>query len=40
MRPVHRGRVNKYSSARSFRGQLRRTHRRNVAGPMRGGIRL
>lgn len=41
MRPLRRGHVNKFRSARQFRGKARRTKAANVkAGPMRGGIRL
>lgn len=40
MRPLRRGHVNKGRSARSFRKQSRRTQKRNMAAPMRGGIRL
>lgn len=41
MRPVQRGRVNKRSSARSFRKSVSRTRAGNISpGPMRGGIRL
>lgn len=40
MRPLRRSGVNKHRSARSFRGQTRRTQKRNMAAPMRGGIRL
>lgn len=41
MRPLRRGSVNKYSSARKFRGHASRTKSANVnAGWMRGGIRL
>lgn len=32
--------VNKSRSARKFRGQSGRTQKRNLNGPMRGGIRL
>jgi len=32
--------VNKYRSAKKFRGQSKRTKAANVRGPMRGGIRL
>lgn len=39
MRPLKRGRVNKFRSAKKFRGQTRRTKSRNMVGPMRGGIR-
>lgn len=35
-----RRRVNRRRSARSFRGRARRTHRKNVRGPLRGGRRL
>jgi len=40
MRPLKRKSVNKRSSAGKFRKQTRRTNRRNMSGPMRGGIRL
>lgn len=41
MRPVQRSHVNKRSSAGKFRGNVSRTHPRNVAPPpMRGGYRL
>lgn len=40
MRSMKRKPVNKSRSARKFRGQTKRTQRRNLAGPMRGGIRL
>ena len=40
MRPVKRMSVNKHRSARKFRKQVSRTKAANVAGPMRGGIRL
>lgn len=32
--------VNKYKSASRFRGQVRKTHPKNVAKPGRGGYRL
>ncbi|WNK12422.1 MAG: hypothetical protein [Microvirus sp.] len=35
-----RSHVNKGGSARSFRHNVGRTHPKNLAGPMRGGIRL
>lgn len=35
-----RHRVNKSHSAGKFRGQVRKTHRKNMIGPKRGGIRL
>lgn len=40
MRPLRRSGVNKHRSAGSFRRQTRRTQKRNMAAPMRGGIRL
>lgn len=40
MRPLRRSGVNKHRSAGKFRRQSRRTNARNMAGPMRGGIRL
>lgn len=41
MRPVKRGGVNKFRSARKFRSQSHRTQSRNLRGaPMRGGWRL
>lgn len=40
MRPLRRKPVNKGRSASKFRKQSRRTNRRNMQGPMRGGIRL
>lgn len=40
MVPSRRKPVSKFKSARKFRKQSRRTKRANVAGPMRGGIRL
>lgn len=40
MRPVKRYGVNKRHSANKFKAQTRRTDKRNIAGPMRGGIRL
>lgn len=40
MRPLSRHPVNKSRSAGKFRRQTRRTNQRNMAGPMRGGIRL
>lgn len=41
MRPVKRSPVNKYKSAKKFRGQAHRTNVRNLRGqPMRGGWRL
>lgn len=40
MRPLYRSGVNKQRSASKFRGQTRRTNKRNLAAPMRGGIRL
>lgn len=40
MRPLKRHAVNKNRSAQSFRAKSRRTKAANIAGPMRGGIRL
>lgn len=40
MRPLKRHHTNKGKSAKSFRNNTRKTHKRNIAGPMRGGIRL
>lgn len=41
MRPVQRSRVNKFQSAKKFRGQSHRTKVQNLRGtPMRGGWRL
>lgn len=40
MRPLRRSQVNKSGSARKFRSQAGRTKAANIAGPMRGGIRL
>lgn len=40
VRPLSRGKVNKRKSAGKFRGNTKRTHSRNMKGPMRGGIRL
>lgn len=41
MRPLSRAPVNKRSSARRFRSNVRRTKAANMAGaPMRGGWRL
>lgn len=40
MRPVRRNPVNKRSSSRRFRKSVSRTKGANIAGPMRGGIRL
>lgn len=40
MRVLKRGGVKKSKSARKFRAQTKRTHHRNMAAPMRGGIRL
>jgi hypothetical protein len=38
---LRRSNVNKYSSARKFRGQMRKTKRPNVApAPQRGGWRM
>lgn len=39
-KPVKRSPVNKRRSAGKFRKQTRRTQGRNMAAPMRGGIRL
>lgn len=35
-----RSRVNKSRSAGKFKGRLSKTHKLNLANPMRGGIRL
>jgi hypothetical protein len=40
MRPVKRSHVSKSGSARKFRKGVSKTKRVNIAGPMRGGIRL
>lgn len=40
MKPLSRGHVNKGRSARKFRRAAGRTKGLNMAGPMRGGIRL
>lgn len=40
MRPIKRHSVNKHKSARKFRKNVSRTKAVNLAGPMRGGIRL
>lgn len=40
MRSMRRKPVNKRGSAKKFRGQSKRTNKRNLSGPMRGGIRL
>ena len=41
MRPVSRSRVNKRSSARSFRNKIGHPHPKNLASrPMRGGWRI
>lgn len=41
MRPVKRGRVNKFRSANKFRGQSMRSNVRNLRPqPMRGGWRM
>lgn len=40
MRPLKRGKVSKYHSARKFRKQVGHTKMANMKGPMRGGIRL
>lgn len=40
MRPLSRHHVNKRHSARKFRKSAQRTKSANIAGPMRGGIRL
>lgn len=40
MRPSFRSPVNKRSSAKRFRKASSRTRGLNMAGPMRGGIRL
>lgn len=40
MRPSKRMPVNKGVSAKQFRQNVKRTRGANIAGPMRGGIRL
>ena len=40
MKPVKRMATNKYRSAKQFRRNTERTKAANMAGPMRGGIRL
>lgn len=40
MRPVTRHSVNKHRSAKRFRKSSQYTKGANMAGPMRGGIRL
>lgn len=40
MRSMRRKPVNKRRSAKKFRSKSKRTHQRNMSGPMRGGIRL
>lgn len=40
MRPLYRSGVNKRRSAGKFRAHTKRTNKRNLAAPMRGGIRL
>lgn len=40
MRPLTRNHVNKGKSAKRFRKSIQRTKSANIAGPMRGGIRL
>lgn len=40
MKPVSRIAVNKHRSAKQFRAKTQRTKSANIAGPMRGGIRL
>lgn len=40
MRPLSRYSVNKSRAARGFKKSVGRTKHVNIAGPMRGGIRL
>jgi len=40
MRPLKRGFVSKHKSAKAFRHHVGHTKAINLAGPMRGGIRL
>lgn len=40
MKPLSRSGVNKSKSARKFRKSVQSTKHVNMAGPMRGGIRL
>nr|QJB19191.1 MAG: hypothetical protein [Microvirus sp.] len=40
MRPVRRKHVRKAKSIHRFRKQAARTQKRNVVGPMRGGLRI
>jgi hypothetical protein len=40
MKPVKRYGVNKRRSAKKFRKSVSHTNKRNVSGPMRGGIRM
>lgn len=40
MKPLKRNGVNKNISAKRFRNATKMTKRANMAGPMRGGIRL
>jgi len=40
MRPLKRSHVNKYTSAKKFRSQAKRSKGANIVGVMRGGIRL
>lgn len=40
MRPSARRPVRKSQSARKFRSQSKRTAKRNMVGPMRGGLRI
>lgn len=40
MRPTSRRPVRKSKSVRQFRKQTARTNKRNIAGPMRGGLRI
>lgn len=40
MKPLSRHGVNKFRSASKFRKSVQKTKHANIAGPMRGGIRL
>jgi len=40
MRPVRRKHVRKGKSIRHFRHQAAKTKKRNLTGPMRGGLRI
>lgn len=37
---MHRSSENKQRSTNAFKGRARKTHRLNLAAPLRGGIRL